>query len=69
IEMFYNPKRKHANNGMLSPVDFEIRQQKPNQARVKETRGTLLFFMEVSSSHSRDHNWKIPAWDGPGIGQ
>ncbi|WP_233155595.1 hypothetical protein, partial [Sedimentitalea arenosa] len=40
IEMFYNPKRKHANNGMLSPVDFEIRQQKPNQARVKETRGT-----------------------------
>ncbi|VAW00799.1 Mobile element protein [hydrothermal vent metagenome] len=27
IEMFYNPKRKHANNGLLSPVDFE-RQQK-----------------------------------------
>ncbi|WP_420804614.1 IS3 family transposase [Thioclava pacifica] len=27
IEMFYNPKRKHARNGMLSPVDFE-RQQK-----------------------------------------
>ena len=24
IEMFYNPKRKHTNNGMLSPVDFEI---------------------------------------------
>lgn len=23
IEMFYNPKRKHARNGMLSPVDFE----------------------------------------------
>jgi len=23
IEMFYNPKRKHANNGLLSPVDFE----------------------------------------------
>lgn len=29
IEMFYNPKRKHARNGMLSPVDFE-RQQKMN---------------------------------------
>ncbi|MCF6327507.1 MAG: IS3 family transposase [Devosiaceae bacterium] len=29
IEMFYNPKRKHANNGLLSPVDFE-RQQKMN---------------------------------------
>ena len=27
IEMFYNPKRKHARNGMLSPVDVE-RQQK-----------------------------------------
>tara|TARA_R110002110_G_scaffold85816_6_gene223967 strand:- start:6122 stop:6946 length:825 start_codon:yes stop_codon:yes gene_type:complete len=23
IEMFYNPKRKHTKNGMLSPVDFE----------------------------------------------
>jgi putative transposase len=22
IEMFYNPKRKHAKNGMLSPVEF-----------------------------------------------
>lgn len=27
IEMFYNPKRKHARNGMLSPTEFE-RQQK-----------------------------------------
>ncbi len=27
IEMFYNPKRKHARSGMLSPVEFE-RQQK-----------------------------------------
>jgi putative transposase len=34
IEMFYNPKRKHSNNGMLSPVDFEIRQQKLNEAGV-----------------------------------
>jgi len=23
IEIFYNPKRRHANNGMLSPVEFE----------------------------------------------
>lgn len=23
IEFFYNPKRKHGNNGLLSPVDFE----------------------------------------------
>ena len=34
IELFYNPNRKHTNNGMLSPVDFEIRQQKLNQAGV-----------------------------------
>ena len=27
IEMFYNSKRKHAQNGMLSPLEFE-RQQK-----------------------------------------
>ena len=27
VEMFYNPKRKHVRNGMLSPVEFE-RQQK-----------------------------------------
>lgn len=23
IEMFYSPKRKHARNGTLSPVEFE----------------------------------------------
>lgn len=34
IEMFYNPKRKHTNNGMLSPVDFETRQHKLKQAGV-----------------------------------
>ena len=34
IEMFYTPKRKHTNNGMLSPVDFEIRQKKLNEAGV-----------------------------------
>ena len=34
IEMFYNPKRKHTNNGMLSPIDFEARQQKLNEASV-----------------------------------
>ena len=27
IEFFYNPKRKHARNGMLSPVDFEWQQK------------------------------------------
>jgi putative transposase len=33
IEFFYNPKRKHARNDMLSPVEFE-RQQKLNKAGV-----------------------------------
>ena len=32
IELFYNPKRKHTNNGMLSPVDFEERQLKLKKA-------------------------------------
>lgn len=27
IEMFYNPKRKHVRNGMLSPVEFEKQQK------------------------------------------
>jgi len=34
IEMFYNPTRKHTNNGMLSPVDYEMKQQKMNKAGV-----------------------------------
>ena len=34
IEMFYNPKQKHTNNGLLSLVDFETRQQKLNTAGV-----------------------------------
>ncbi|WP_283177932.1 transposase [Gemmobacter sp. 24YEA27] len=33
IEMFYNPKRKHARNGMLSPPEFE-RQQKMRRERI-----------------------------------
>ena len=33
IEMFCNPKRKHARNGMLSPAEFE-RQQKLRQQGV-----------------------------------
>ena len=27
IEMFYNPRRKHVRNGMLSPVEFERQHQ------------------------------------------
>ena len=41
IEMFYNPKRKHIRNGMLSPVDFE-KQQKIQPEGVYETWGYSL---------------------------
>lgn len=34
IVLFYNPKRKHTTNGMLSPVDFEARQRKLTKAGV-----------------------------------
>lgn len=34
IEIFYNPTRKHTNNGMLSPVDYETEQKKMNEASV-----------------------------------
>lgn len=38
IEIFYNPKRKHVRNRMLSPVEFE-RLQKMKREGVYETRG------------------------------
>ena len=34
IEMFYNPTRKHTNNVMLSPVDYEIKQRRMIKAGV-----------------------------------
>ena len=40
IEMFYNPKHKHTNNRMLSPIDLEYRQQKLNEQGVQKTRRT-----------------------------
>ncbi len=40
IEMFYNPKRKHTNNGMLSPIDFETRfGASQNRQRILKTQG------------------------------
>jgi hypothetical protein len=38
IEMFYNPVRKHATNGMLSPVEFE-RQRILKTEGVQKSRG------------------------------
>jgi hypothetical protein len=54
IEVFYNPKRKHTNNGMLLPVDFEAGQQKLNEAGSLETRGTLL------PANDRDEHIPLP---------
>ena len=34
VEIFYNPNRTHTNNGMLSLVGFEIKQQKTNTTDV-----------------------------------
>lgn len=34
IELLCNPKRKHTNIRMLSPIDYEIRQQKLSKAGV-----------------------------------
>jgi putative transposase len=34
IEMFYNPTRKHTNNGMLWPVAYEMKQHRMNKAGV-----------------------------------
>ena len=34
IELSYNPNPAHTNNGMLSSVDFESRQQTLNKADV-----------------------------------
>lgn len=49
IALFYSPKRKHTNNGMLSPVDVEIRQQKLQQAGFWKTRGTSLVIRRSGS--------------------
>jgi len=38
---FFSLKRKHRSNGKLSPVGFEVRRQKPNEAGVQGRRGAL----------------------------
>ncbi len=40
--MFYNPKRRHMHNGLLSGVDFETKRQKLNMAGVWDTSGTSV---------------------------
>lgn len=65
IEMSYNPKRKHTNNGMLSPVDFEERQLKQEKAGVSETRSASVLHKlvdRVTWSHitaTRVYDWQF----------
>ena len=40
IETLYNPKRTHANDSMLSLVNFNMRRQKLTKAGVQEMSGT-----------------------------
>ena len=35
IEIFYNPKRRHADNGMLSPVEFEMAEKCSSKVSTK----------------------------------
>ena len=41
IEMFYNPKRKHANTGMLSPFTFEQQQKTEPTGCLEKARANL----------------------------
>jgi putative transposase len=38
IEMFYNPKRKQVRNGILSPIEFE-RKQEIRLSKASSTQG------------------------------
>ena len=42
IEIFDNLTRKHRSNGRLSPVDYETKWKKVNEAGVEKTRGITL---------------------------
>ncbi|GAB5376049.1 MAG: hypothetical protein AcusKO_25110 [Acuticoccus sp.] len=42
IEMFYNPTRKHARNGMLSPIEFE-RQHKNPKPKASRKLGAVQY--------------------------
>lgn len=56
IETFHSPKRAHMNNGMLSPVDFELWQQKLNEAGRSDTGGTSV--RPVNGAQATDRKGK-----------
>ncbi|SPJ27738.1 hypothetical protein TRM7615_01229 [Falsiruegeria mediterranea M17] len=60
IELFYNPKRKHTNNSMLSPGDYENKQRKPKQAGVSETWGTTFKVGILQRLNTIDENVSFP---------
>ncbi|WP_097931047.1 IS3 family transposase [Monaibacterium marinum] len=54
IEIFYNPIRLHTNNGMLSPIGYEIKQRQTNAADVYKSRRT-------SSRKKANPQWSMPS--------
>ena len=44
IGMFYNSKRKHGNNGLLSPIDFEQQTKMKSQGVYKSTGISMICF-------------------------
>lgn len=63
VEMIDNLKRKHTNNGMLSPADFEIRQLNLNQAGAWPTGGTALEMKSRGYQRTDNQQWQtINAW-------
>ncbi len=60
IEMFYNSKRKHGNNGMLSPVQYE-RQQKMKVQGVYKIWGTSVYSVVsvTPNRKSKEFNNKV----------
>lgn len=56
IVLFCSTQRWHTNNGMLSAVDVEVRQRKPNEAGVRETRGPSARDLEADMSRKPRHD-------------
>lgn len=54
IEMFHNPTRKHAHNGMLSPIAFD-RRNKAKADGVRKTRGGAPKRSNKSTEGLRGH--------------
>jgi len=57
IELFNNPKSKHTNNGMLSPVHFEERQLKLQKGRCLGNYGHLRAHILLTGEYRWKNRW------------